>query len=132
MSMTDPISDYLTRLRNALKAEKKSVDVPASKFKVAISEILKKTGFIHDYSIIETEEKKKFVSIKLKYHNGESVIEGLQRVSRPGIRRYVKFDELPRVKNGLGVVIVSTSKGLMTEKKAKELKVGGEVVCKVW
>jgi small subunit ribosomal protein S8 len=132
MSMTDPISDYLTRLRNALKAEKKSVDVPASKFKVAISEILKITGFINDYSIIETEEKKKFVSIKLKYHNGESVIEGLQRVSRPGIRRYVKFDELPRVKNGLGIVIVSTSKGLMTEKKAKELKVGGEVVCKVW
>ncbi len=132
MSMTDPISDYLTRLRNALKAEKKSVDVPASKFKVAISEILKKTGFINDFSIIETEEKKKYVSIKLKYHNGESVIEGLQRVSRPGIRRYVKFDELPRVKNGLGIVIVSTSKGLMTEKKAKELKVGGEVVCKVW
>ena len=132
MSMTDPISDYLTRLRNALKAEKKSVDVPASKFKVAITEILKKTGFINDYSIIETEEKKKFVSIKLKYHNGESVIEGLTRVSRPGIRRYVKFDELPRVKNGLGIVIVSTSKGLMTEKKAKELKVGGEVVCKVW
>lgn len=132
MSMTDPISDYLTRLRNALKAEKKSVDVPASKFKVAISEILKKTGFINDFSIIETEDKKKYVSIKLKYHNGDSVIEGLQRVSRPGIRRYVKFDELPRVKNGLGIVIVSTSKGLMTEKKAKELKVGGEVVCKVW
>jgi len=132
MSMTDPISDYLTRLRNALKAEKKSVDVPASKFKVAITEILKNTGFINDYSVIETEDKKKFVSIKLKYHNGESVIEGLKRVSRPGIRRYVRFDELPRVKNGLGIVIVSTSKGLMTEKKAKELKVGGEVVCKVW
>jgi len=132
MSMTDPISDYLTRLRNALKAEKKSVDVPASKFKVAITEILKNTGFINDFSLIETEDNKKFVSIKLKYHNGESVIEGLKRVSRPGIRRYVKFDELPRVKNGLGIVIVSTSKGLMTEKKAKELKVGGEVVCKVW
>ena len=130
--MTDPISDYLTRLRNALKAEKKSVDVPASKFKVAITEILKNTGFINDFSLIETEDKKKFVSIKLKYHNGESVIEGLKRVSRPGIRRYVKFDELPRVKNGLGIVIVSTSKGLMTEKKAKDLKVGGEVVCKVW
>jgi small subunit ribosomal protein S8 len=132
MSMTDPISDYLTRLRNALKAEKKSVDVPASKFKVAITEILKNTGFINDYSLIETGDNKKYVSIKLKYHNGESVIEGLKRVSRPGIRRYVKFDELPRVKNGLGIVIVSTSKGLMTEKKAKELKVGGEVVCKVW
>jgi len=132
MSMTDPISDYLTRLRNALKAEKKFVDIPASKFKIALSEILKNTGFINDYSLIETEDKKKFVSVKLKYHNGESVIEGLRRVSRPGIRRYVRFEELPRVKNGLGVVVVSTSKGLMTEKKAKDLKVGGEVVCKVW
>jgi small subunit ribosomal protein S8 len=82
--------------------------------------------------LIETEDKKKFVAIKLKYHNGESVIEGLKRVSRPGIRRYVRYEELPRVKNGLGVVVVSTSKGLMTEKKAKALKVGGEVVCKVW
>lgn len=132
MSMTDPISDYLTRLRNALKAEKKFVDIPASKFKIALSEILKNTGYINDYSLIETEDKKKFVSVKLKYHNGESVIEGLRRVSRPGIRRYVRFEELPRVKNGLGVVVVSTSKGLMTEKKAKDLKVGGEVVCKVW
>jgi small subunit ribosomal protein S8 len=132
MSMTDPISDYLTRLRNALKAEKKFVDIPASKFKIALSEILKNTGFINDYSLIETEDKKKFVSVKLKYHNGESVIEGLRRVSRPGIRRYVRYEELPRVKNGLGVVVVSTSKGLMTEKKAKDLKVGGEVVCKVW
>jgi small subunit ribosomal protein S8 len=132
MSMTDPISDFLTRIRNAIKAEKKSVDIPASKFKESISNILKNTGFINDFSVIESEDKKKFISIKLKYANGASVIVGLQRVSRPGIRRYVRHDELPRVKNGLGVAIVSTSKGLMTEKKARELKVGGEVICKVW
>jgi small subunit ribosomal protein S8 len=132
MSMTDPIADFLTRIRNAIKAEKKSVDIPASKFKESIAGILKNTGFIIDYSIIETERNKKFVSIKLKYANGISVIEGLQKVSRPGIRRYVNHSELPRVKNGLGIAIVSTSKGLMTEKKARELNVGGEVICKVW
>ena len=132
MSMTDPIADFLTRIRNAIKAEKKSVDIPASKFKESIAGILKNTGFINDFSLIETERNKKFVSIKLKYANGISVIEGLQKVSRPGIRRYVKHSDLPRVKNGLGIAIVSTSKGLMTEKKARELKVGGEVICKVW
>jgi len=132
MSMTDPIADYLTRIRNAIKAEKKSVDIPASKFKTAISDILKNTGFINDFTLIETDDKKKFISIKLKYANGENVIEGIQRVSRPGIRRYVRYDDLPRVKNGLGIVIVSTSKGLMTEKKARNLKIGGEVICKIW
>lgn len=132
MSMSDPISDFLTRVRNALKAEKKTVDIPYSKFKEAISEILKKSAFIEDYKIIETEDKFKFISVKLKYAGGDSVILGLKRISKPGIRKYVSQDKLPRVRNGLGIAIVSTSKGLMTDKEARNLKVGGEVVCEVW
>lgn len=132
MSMSDPIADYLTRVRNALKAGKKSVDIPASKFKESISNILKKTSFIEDYKVVDTETKFKMLSIRLKYNDGESVIEGLRRISRPGIRRYVKFEDLPRVRNGLGIAIVSTSKGLMTDNEARKLKVGGEVVCEIW
>ncbi len=132
MSMTDPISDYLTRLRNALKAEKKTVDIPSSKFKEALSGILKKTSFIEDYKVIETEKKFKMLSIRLKYSDGESVIIGLKRISRPGIRRYVNHEEIPRVKNGYGIAVVSTSKGLMTDRQARDLKVGGEVVCEIW
>ena len=130
--MSDPIADFLTRIRNASKVQKRTVDIPFSKFKLAISDIMKKTGFINDYSIIELENSKKMLSVKFKYFNGENAIAGLQRVSKPGIRRYVKYSDLPRVKNGLGIVIVSTSKGLMTEKQAKELKIGGEVICKIW
>lgn len=130
--MSDPISDYLTRVRNALKAGKKTVDIPYSKFKEAISDILKKTSFIEDFKVIESEEKFRFISIKLKYADGDSVILGLKRVSRPGIRRYVNNETIPRVRNGMGIAIVSTSKGLMTDKEARKLKVGGEVVCEVW
>ncbi|MBV6479399.1 MAG: 30S ribosomal protein S8 [Ignavibacteria bacterium] len=132
MSMSDPVSDYLTRLRNAIKAEKKSVDVPYSNFKAAISEILKKSSFIEDYKVIESEDKFKHLSIKLRYNDGESVILGLKRISKPGIRKYVSNEDLPRVRNGMGIAIVSTSKGLMTDKEARNLKVGGEVVCEVW
>lgn len=132
MSMSDPVSDYLTRMRNAIKAEKKSVDVPYSRFKESISEILKKSSFIEDYKIIETEDKFKMLSIKLKYADGDSVILGLKRISKPGIRKYVDNGSLPRVRNGMGIAIVSTSKGLMTDKEARNLKVGGEVVCEVW
>jgi small subunit ribosomal protein S8 len=132
MSMSDPIADYLTRIRNAASVQKKTVDIPFSKFKLAITDIMKKTGFINDYSVIDLENSRRMLSIKLKYYKGENAITGLQRVSKPGIRRYVKYSDLPRVKNGLGVVIVSTSKGLMTEKQAKELKIGGEVICKIW
>ncbi|MBK8550608.1 MAG: 30S ribosomal protein S8 [Ignavibacteria bacterium] len=132
MSMTDPISDYLTRLRNALKAGKKSVDLPSSKFKEALSSILKKTSFIEDYKVIETEKKFKMLSIKLKYSDGDSVILGLKRISRPGIRRYVNHEDIPRVRNGFGIAVVSTSKGLMTDREARDSKVGGEVVCQVW
>ena len=132
MSMSDPIADYLTRVRNAIKAKKKSVDVPASGFKKSISEILKNNKFIHDYSLSETDNKQGMLNIQLKYNDGESVILGLRRVSRPGIRRYVDAEKLPRVRNGLGIAIVSTSKGLMTNKQAQGLKIGGEVVCEIW
>lgn len=132
MSMSDPIADYLTRVRNALKAGKKTVDMPYSKFKEAISEILKKSSFIEDFKVIETEKKFRVLSVKLKYNDGDSVILGLKRISRPGIRRYVKNEDIPRVRNGLGIAIVSTSKGLLTDKEARNLKVGGEIVCHIW
>jgi small subunit ribosomal protein S8 len=132
MSMSDPIADYLTRVRNAIKAGKKSVEMPSSKFKEAISGILKESAFIEDYSVADTEKKTKKLSIRLKYSSGESVILGLRRISRPGIRRYVGFEDLPRVRNGMGIAIISTSKGLMTDKQARRSKVGGEVVFQIW
>ncbi len=131
MSMTDPIADYLTRLRNAIKAGKKSLDIPYSKFKFNITEILHKAGYINDFSLIEVE-KKKYITIKLKYYGEESVIKGLRRVSRPGIRRYVSSDKLPRVRSGLGLAVISTSKGLLSDKQARALGIGGEVVCFIW
>lgn len=129
---TDPISDYLTRIRNAQNAKKKSVEIPASKLKLKITEILNKQGFIGDFNVAETSNKQGNIVIKLKYNNGEGVILGLERVSRPGIRKYVPSDSIPKVLNGLGVGIVSTSKGLMTDKEARRLGVGGEVVCSIW
>ncbi|MGA2668565.1 MAG: 30S ribosomal protein S8 [Ignavibacteria bacterium] len=129
---TDPISDYLTRVRNALKARKRSVDVPASNLKKQITEILKKNGFIDDYQIVETSNKQGSIIIKLKYYNNESVILGLERISKPGIRKYVNNKELPRVLNGLGIAIVSTSQGLMTDKEARKHGIGGEVICNIW
>jgi small subunit ribosomal protein S8 len=129
---SDPISDYLTRLRNALKARKKTVEIPASKMKARISDILLKNSFISEYKVVETDNKQGSIVVKLKYYNNESVILGLERVSRPGIRRYVSKDDLPRVLNGLGVAIVSTSKGLMTDREAKKQGIGGEVVCNIW
>lgn len=132
MSMSDPIADYLTRVRNAIKARKRTVDIPASKFKKAISDILKNSYLITDYNEGASEANRSVLTIQLKYADGESVIQGLKRISKPGLRKYVEADNLPRVRNGLGIAIISTSKGLMTDKKARELKVGGEVVCEVW
>ena len=129
---TDPISDYLTRLRNALKAKKKSVEIPASKMKTRMSDILLKNSFISEYKIVETDNKQGSIVVRLKYYNNESVILGLERVSRPGIRRYVSKDDMPRVLNGLGIAIVSTSKGVMTDKQARLYNVGGEILCTVW
>lgn len=129
---TDPISDYLTRIRNAQKAKKKSVEIPASKLKLRITEILNKNGFIGDFNVVETKNKQGNIVIKLKYNNTEGVILGLERVSRPGIRKYVESTSIPKVLNGLGINIVSTSKGLMTDKEARKHGVGGEVICSIW
>jgi small subunit ribosomal protein S8 len=129
---TDPISDYLTRIRNAQKAKKKSVEIPASKLKLKITEILNRNGFIGEFNVVDTENKQGSLVIKLKYNNGDGVIIGLERASRPGIRKYVESSSIPKVLNGLGIAIVSTSKGLMTDKEARKLGVGGEVVCNIW
>lgn len=130
--MSDPIADYLTRVRNAIKARKRTVEIPASKFKKAISDILKNSYLITDYSVNGSEASNNVLTLQLKYADGESVIQGLRRISKPGIRKYVSAENLPRVRNGLGIAIISTSQGLMTDKKARELKVGGEVVCEIW
>lgn len=129
--MTDPISDYLTRMRNAIKSEKKSVDIPYSKFKNNLTEILLNARLINDFKEIDVENKK-YISIRLKYSNDLSVINGMKRISKPGIRRYISADKLPRVRNGLGIAVISTSKGLMTDKQARALGIGGEVVCYIW
>lgn len=131
MSMTDPIADFLTRVRNAISAGKKSVDIPASNMKKGIAEIMKSTHFITDYSLIE-DGTKRYLSLKLKYNDGVSVIEGLKRISKPGIRSYTDSENIPRVRNGLGIAVISTSKGLMTDKQARAQKIGGEVICEIW
>ncbi len=132
MSMTDTTADYLTRVRNALQAKHAKVDIPASNFKKSLTRILKEYGYIKDYLIID-DKKSGIVRIYLKYDtDGSSVINGLKRVSTPGLRRYVKSAELPRVRNNLGIAILSTPQGVMSDRDARKRKVGGEVVCYVW
>lgn len=131
MSITDPIADMLTRIRNAVSAKHDSVTIPCSKEKIEIAKILKSEGYITDYTV-EGQTKKNII-ITLKYgENGKKVISGLKRISKPGLRVYAKADELPRVLNGLGVAIISTSKGLLTDKDAKVKGIGGEVVAYIW
>ena len=130
MSMSDPIADMLTRIRNAQRAEKVSVAMPASKVKAAIAQVLKDEGYVDDFAVRELEGKPT-LEISLKYYAGKPVIEKIERVSRPGLRIYRPKDELPKVMNGLGVAIVSTSRGVMTDRKARGLGVGGEVLCVV-
>ena len=130
--VTDPIADMLTRIRNANQMRYKEVEVPASKTKIEIAKILKEEGFIVDYKINKTKPQDVLV-LTLKYgEKKQRVITGLKRISKPGLRVYVKAEQLPRVLNGLGIAIVSTSKGIMTDKKARELGVGGEVLAYVW
>ena len=131
MSVTDPISDFLTRIRNASKARKIKVEIPSSKMKAGLAEILKKNGYIYDYKIDE-DSKQNVISVLLKYSDGEPAISGLKRISKTGLRIYKKSDELPRVLNGLGTAVISTSKGLLTEKEARRQDTGGEVVCYIW
>lgn len=128
MSMSDPISDMLTRIRNAQSAEKVVVSMPSSKLKVAIAKVLKDEGYVEDYAVREVEGKAT-LEIGLKYYAGRPVIERIDRVSKPGLRIYKGVDAIPRVMNGLGVAIVSTPKGVMTDRKARASNVGGEVLC---
>jgi len=128
MPMTDPIADMLTRIRNAQSSEKKSVAMPASRLKSAIAQVLKDEGYIEDFAVREGQGKPQ-LEIGLKYYAGKPVIERIERVSRPGLRIYRPKDELPKVMNGLGVAIVSTSRGVMTDRKARGMGVGGEVLC---
>ena len=128
MSMSDPIADMLTRIRNAQQSEKQSVAMPASKLKAAIAGVLKDEGYIDDYALRENEGKP-LLEISLKYYAGKPVIEKMERVSRPGLRIYKPSRDIPNVMNGLGIAIVSTSHGVMTDRKARASGVGGEVLC---
>ncbi len=132
MSMTDPVADMLTRIRNANTAGHAEVSVPASKIKKNIAEILLKEGYIKSYEVV-TDEVQDSIVIQMKYGQGKTkVISGIKRISKPGLKVYAKKDEVPRVLGGLGIAIISTSKGLITDKEARKLGVGGEVVCYVW
>ncbi len=130
MSMQDPISDMLTRIRNSLEREMRDVSMPSSKLKVSIAEILKQEGYISDYRVIEDNNKLSLV-IELKYFEGKPVIEMIKRVSKPSLRQYKSTTDLPKVMGGLGVAIISTAKGVMTDKSAREHGIGGEVLCYV-
>ena len=131
--MTDPLADYLTRIRNAYMSGTKVVEIPSSKLKVALTEILFEKGYILSYKVVETEPQNT-IKIALKYHPQTKVpaIKCIERVSTPGLRQYTDVENMPRVLNGLGIAILSTSKGVITDKEAKELGVGGEVICYVY
>jgi small subunit ribosomal protein S8 len=133
MNITDPIADYLTRLRNAIKARHRVVEVPSSNLKKEITKVLFDKGYILNYKFEETDNKQGLIRIALKYNpeTKESAISNLRRVSSPGLRQYKEADKLPKVLNGLGVAILSTSKGVITDKEAKAMNVGGEVLCYV-
>jgi len=132
MVMTDPVADFLTRIRNANVVYHEKVEAPASKMKKAIADILKEEGFIKDCEYI-ADDKQGIIRVYMKYGgNKERVITGLKRISKPGLRVYARKDAVPKVLGGLGIAIISTSKGIMSDKKARQLKVGGEVVCYVW
>ncbi len=129
--VTDPIADFLTRIRNANQQRHDEVVVPCSKLKVDLAEILKNEGFIKDYKV-EGEGVVKNIIITLKYKGNDRVITGLKRVSKPGLRQYAKVNEIPKVLNGLGIVVLSTSQGLMTDKEARAKQIGGEVLAYIW
>ena len=132
MQISDVIADMLTRIRNANSAKHETVDVPASNMKKAIADILKEEGYIAGYQIVE-DGKQGIIRITLKYGRGKQrVIQGLRRISKPGLRIYSNCEDMPKVQNGLGIALISTSKGIMTDKKARELNVGGEVIAFVW
>lgn len=131
MAVTDPIADFLTRIRNAVKASKKIVNIPSSNMKVRLAELLKENNFITDFSVTE-DNKQNIITISLKYVDEVPSISGLKRISTPGLREYAAKDNIPRVLNGLGMAVISTSKGLMTDKQARKEAIGGEVICHIW
>jgi small subunit ribosomal protein S8 len=129
--MTDPIADMLTRIRNAGAARLRRVDMPVSKLKVEVARLLKENHYIHDFKLLD-DQQHGVLRIYLKYYQDRPVIRELTRVSKPGLRRYVKLDDIPRVRNGLGMAILSTSKGVMTDREARAAKTGGELLALVW
>ncbi len=132
MSMSDPIADFLTRIRNAHMAKKHSVDIPSSNLKIRMLYVLKEEKFIRDYFLVK-DDKQNVLRVFLKYDNdSRPVIQGIKKISTPGCRKYVASDKIPRVLNGMGISILSTSKGVVSNKKAEMLNVGGEVLCQVW
>ena len=131
MSMTDPIADLLTRIRNGQAATKAEVTAPSSKLKVLITQVLKDEGFISDFAVADAEDGKSTLTVRLKYHSGQPVIDTIKRVSRPGLRVYKGKDDLPQVLDGLGIAIVSTSQGVMTDRAARKAGQGGEILCYV-
>ncbi|MDZ4746446.1 MAG: 30S ribosomal protein S8 [bacterium] len=131
MPVSDTIADFLTRIRNASSAKHKVVDIPASNLKMAIAAILKDQGFIADFEKVE-DDKQGVIQVKLRYYLGQPVIREIKRVSKPGRRIYAAVDQLPRVRNGLGIAIISTPRGVMSDKEARRVNVGGEVLCTIW
>jgi small subunit ribosomal protein S8 len=132
MTMTDPVADFLTRVRNAVQVGKDRCDVPASKLKLHLSKIFQEEGFIRTFKVLE-EGPQGTIRLYLRYTtDGEPAIRGLERISRPGLRVYRGVEELPSVRGGIGVAVISTSKGLMTDAKAREARLGGEVLCRIW
>ena len=131
MSLSDPIGDMIARVKNAQARNHKKVDLPSSNFKTKIADILKNEGFIKDFKI-DKDNKKPVLSLELKYHSGNPVISNFERVSKPGRRIFSSADSLPKINNGLGIAIVSTPKGVMTDMDARKQKVGGEIICKVF
>jgi len=131
MTMTDPVADYLTRLRNAIQAKHKRLDIPASNLKRELTKLLVEHKYIGGFTEVK-EGAQGVLRIQLKYSDGQPVIGGLQRVSRPGLRKYVDADSIPRVLGGLGIAVISTSRGLKTDKQARAEHVGGEVLCEIW
>ena len=129
--MTDPIADLLTRIRNANKMHHEKVSIPSSTLKLNILKVLKEEGFIADYVVIE-DNKQNVIEVTLKYNNNEAVIKGLRRISKPGLRKYTDAENLPKVLHGLGIAIISTSKGVMTDSEARKQNVGGEVLAYIW
>lgn len=132
MSMTDPISDFLARIRNAIIGRKVMVTVPASNLKVKLAEIMKTEGYIRQFEL-KPDDRQGILEVELKYdRENKCAIEGMQRISRPGQRRYAKATEVPKVRNGLGIAVVTTSQGLMTDREARKRTLGGEIICAIW